>query len=137
MPPALNPFVPWHMAHAEARLRAFPADPSEAIEGTLSSPAAAAMTKTPAALANIANLADRLGGTQSKPWVSNPTRAGQEGVIPRVSGLRSSFGEFLFVESQCNLACRVDIDGHLAAISQLAEQQLVRQCAANRVLNEA
>src|SRR5690242_7067144 len=52
------------------------------------------------------------------------------------SGFRGGFGHFLFGELERDFPALVDVDRHLAAVRELAEQQLVGEGPADRVLDE-
>src|SRR5690242_8847222 len=52
------------------------------------------------------------------------------------SGFRGGLGHFLFGELERDLAALVDVDGDLAAVRELAEEQLVGERAAYGVLDE-
>src|SRR6185436_14288994 len=104
-----RPSVPWQMAQLAARLR-------EAVSW------AAAGTATSAVAATMNNLT----GILRKRRTSGH-RLGRRGRRRRRR----------FLEAQDDFLVLADVDGDLAAVHQLAEQQLVRQRAADRVLDQA
>src|SRR5882672_5310389 len=109
MPGWLTPFVPWQLAQAAARLRPGPESGSCARAGETS-----------------ANARTRNGRLMRS----------EEPALGRFSGFRGGFRNFLFGELERDLAALVGVDGDLAAVGELAEEQLVGERAADRVLDE-
>src|SRR5260221_8476019 len=114
MPGWLTPFVPWQLAQAAARLR--PATDSESC--------AVAGETSPMARAKATGGGGRIMGSRNGP-------------AARRSGFRGGFGDFFFRKFQRDLAAVVDVHSDLAAVGELAEEQLVGEGAADRVLDEA
>src|SRR6185436_9877387 len=121
-----RPSVPWQMAQEAARLRA-PVPWASAAGARQASAAAMAIW--------------HLIGILPGGWKTYPQ--GLEKQRPPVGGLclllraRSGDGGGFFLELELDLLVLADIDGHLAAVLQAAEQQLVGQRAANGVLDQS
>src|SRR5438045_936027 len=120
----LRPSVPWQLAQVAARLRA---------TGFSWACAAAAASASAAAtsLAVIGSSARR-----SVLPAAEKAKAARGGLfaVPasRASGDRRCF----LLEGELELLVRADIDGHLAAVLQPPEQQLVGERAADRILDQ-
>src|SRR5688500_17469612 len=143
MPPTLRPSVPWQLAQVAARLRA-----------AVSWAGADSGSATIAAATIIGNLisglSPRLVRKSLRPracprqgpnvdisrFAGGIKRAARGGLFrgrARASGDRGG----LLLELEHDLLGLADVDGHLAAVLQLAEQQLVGQRAPDGVLDEA
>src|SRR6267378_3003178 len=144
MPCWLAPFVPWQLAHAAARLRPRLGS-APCARADKAKPEANAAARTLRIMSAPRGFSFRISSVLPAPrTVKGCTRKKQKPpwaafvrCIRKGSRFRSHLGHFFFDELERGLARVVDVHRDLAAVGELAEEQLIGERAPDRVLDES
>src|SRR6266852_6094711 len=144
IPWRLAPFVPWQLAQAAARLRPrLGSAPCARADRAKTAPEASVAARTlrlmsaPRGFSFVFRVSFRPRGLSRGAPAKNKSRPRRLFVrcIRKGSRFRSHLGHFFFDELERGLARVVNVHRDLAAVGELAEEQLIGERAANRVLD--
>src|SRR6266853_1576519 len=140
MPCWLAPFVPWQLAQAAERWRPrLGSGPCARAGKVRAAPKASAATSSGWIMASSSRMfrvSFRPDGlSRGGPAKTKAARGDLSSASRRRLCFRSHLGHFFFYKLECDFV-RLDIHRDLPAVGELAEEQLVGERAANRVLDE-